>query len=135
MRVFIFQHIMTTYNQLPFYVKLGFKFLVIFFICFFINASQNILIPFAFACLLAVLLLPLVNFFEIQKFTKIPSIAISMIFATGFIAGIIYFLSSQISSFMQDIPSIKAHLNEHFISLQNWVREKFHVSFEQQNEY
>lgn len=135
MRGFIFQHIMTTYNQLPFYVKLGFKFLVIFFICFFINASQNILIPFAFACLLAVLLLPLVNFFEIKKFTKIPSIAISMIFAAGFIAGIIYFLSSQISNFMQDIPSIKTHLNDHFISLQNWVKEKFHVSFEQQNEY
>ena len=79
--------------------------------------------------------MPLVNFFEIKKFTKIPSIAISMILAIGFIAGIIYFLSSQISNFMQDIPSIKVHLNEHFISLQNWVKEKFHVSFEEQNEY
>jgi predicted PurR-regulated permease PerM len=126
---------MTTYNQLPFYVKLGFKFLVIFFICFFINVSQNILIPFAFACLLAVLLLPVVNFLEIKKITKILSIAISMILAMGFIAGIIYFLSSQISNFMQDIPSIKAHLNDHFISLQNWVKEKFHVSFQEQNEY
>jgi predicted PurR-regulated permease PerM len=58
-----------------------------------------------------------------------------MILAIGFIAGIIYFLSSQISNFMEDIPSIKTHLNEHFISLQNWVKEKFHVSFEQQNEY
>jgi len=106
---------MTTYNQLPFYVKLGFKFLVIFFICFFITVSQNILIPFAFACLLAVLLLPLVNFLEIRNFTKIPSIAISIILAIGFIAGIIYFLSTQISIFMQDIPSIKEHLTEHFI--------------------
>ena len=126
---------MTTYNQLPFYVKLGFKFLVIFFICFFITVSQNILIPFAFACLLAVLLLPVVNFLEIRNFTKIPSIAISIILAIGFIAGIIYFLSTQISIFMQDIPSIKGHLTEHFISLQHWVKDKFHVSFEQQNEY
>ncbi len=126
---------MTTYNQLPAYVKLAFKFLVIFFICFFINASQNILIPFAFACLLAVLLLPLVNFLEIKNFQKIPAIGISLLLAIGFIAGIIYFLSSQISSFMRDIPSIKAHLTEHFISLQNWVKEKFNISFEQQNEY
>ena len=111
-------------NQLPFYVKLGFKFLVIFFICFFISVSQNILIPFAFACLLAVLLLPVVNFLEIKNFTRIPSIAISIILAIGFIAGIIYFLSSQISNFMQDIPSIKAHLTDHFISLQNWVKDK-----------
>jgi predicted PurR-regulated permease PerM len=126
---------MNTYSQLPFYIKLGFKFLVIFFIIFFINASQNILIPFAFASLLAVLLMPVVNFLEIKKFTKIPAIAISMILAIGLIAGIIYFLSSQISNFMQDIPSIKIHLTEHFISLQNWVKEKFHVSFEEQNEY
>jgi predicted PurR-regulated permease PerM len=126
---------MITYNQLPFYVKLGFKFLVIFFIGFFITVSQNILIPFAFACLLAVILMPLVKFLEIRKFAKIPAIAISMILAIGFIAGIVYFLSSQISNFMQDIPSIKVHLNEHFISVQNWVKAKFHVSFEEQNEY
>lgn len=50
-------------------------------------------------------------------------------------AGVIYFLSSQIAGFMQDIPSIKQHLNDHFISIQNWVREKFHVSFQEQNEY
>src|SRR5664279_5101853 len=97
---------MATYNQLPFYVKLGFKFLVIFFICYFIKVSQNILIPFAFACLLAVLLMPVVNFFEIKKFPRILSIAISMILAIGFIAGIIYFLSNQISNFMQDIPCL-----------------------------
>jgi len=122
-------------DQSPFYVKLGFKFLVIFFICFFINVAQNILIPFAFACLLAVLLLPVVNFFESLKIARVISILISIILAIGFIAGIIYFLSSQIANFMQDIPSIKQHINEHFISLQNWVREKLHISFEQQNEY
>ncbi len=126
---------MNSYNQLPFYIKLGFKFLVIFFICYFINISQDILIPFAFACLLAVLLLPVVNFLEIKKLSRIPSIGISIILAIGFVAGLIYFLSNQISIFVQDIPSIKQHLNEHFISLQNWVKEKFHVSFKQQNEY
>lgn len=36
---------------------------------------------------------------------------------------------------MQDIPSIKQHINEHFISLQHWVKQKLHISFEQQNEY
>lgn len=122
-------------NQSPFYVKLGFKFLVIFFICFFINVSQNILIPFAFACLLAVFLLPVVNFLQLQKVPKVISIALSIIMAIGFIVGVIYFLSSQIAGFMQDIPSIKQHLNDHFISIQNWVREKFHVSFQEQNEY
>lgn len=126
---------MTINSQSPFYVKLGFKFLVIFFICFFIYTAQNILIPFAFACLLAILLLPVANFLESIKIPKVFSILISIILAIGFIAGIIYFLSSQIASFMQDIPSIKAHINEHFISLQNWVKEKLHISFQEQNDY
>src|SRR5450755_243357 len=126
---------MTINSQSPFYVKLGFIFLVIFFICYFINVAQNILIPFAFACLVAVLLLPVVNFLVSHKIPRVISILISIIIAIGFIAGVIYFLSSQIANFMQDIPSIKQHINEHFISLQNWVREKLHISFEQQNEY
>ena len=132
---FYFSFIMIINNQSPFYVKLGFIFLVIFFICFFINAAHNILIPFAFACLLAILLLPVVNFLVSIKIPKVFSILISIILAIGFIAGIIYFLSSQIASFMQDIPSIKAHINEHFISLQNWVKEKLHISFQEQNNY
>ncbi len=122
-------------DQSPSYVKLGFQFLVIFFICFFINEAQNILIPFAFACLLSVLLLPVVNFLESAKIGKVFSISIAIILAIAFIAGIIYFLSSQIASFMQDVPSIKEHINEHFISLQNWVKDKLHISFQQQNEY
>jgi predicted PurR-regulated permease PerM len=126
---------MTVNNQLPFYVKLGFKFLVIFFICVFINVAQNIIIPFAFACLLAVLLLPIVNFLESLKVPRVISISVSLVLAIGFIAGIIYFLSSQIANFMQDIPSIKQHLNEHFISLQNWIKEKLHISFQEQNQY
>ena len=122
-------------NQSPFYVKLAFKFLVIFFICYFIHVAQNILIPFAFSCLLAALLLPAVNLLQSLRISKVIAILICIILAIGFIAGIIYFLSSQIARFMQDVPSIKEHLNEHFVSLQNWVKEKLHVSFKEQNEY
>ena len=126
---------MTINDQSPLYVKLGFKFLVIFFICYFIYTAQNILIPFAFACLLAVLLLPIVSFLEKKKVSKVLSISLSIILAIAFIAGIIYFLSNQIANFMQDVPSIKEHINEHFISMQNWIKDKLHISFEQQNEY
>lgn len=119
----------------PFYVKLAFKFIVIFFVCFFINISQNILVPFAFAVLLAVVLLPLTNFLERKGFTKVLSIAISLLFSVVFISAIIYFLSTQIANFIDDIPSIKEHLVNHFISFQEWIKEKLHISFQAQNEY
>ncbi len=122
-------------NEAPVYVRLGFQFLIIFFICFFINIAQNILIPFAFAALLAVLLLPLVSFLESNHISKILSIFIALIIAIGFVAGIIYFLSSQIANFIQDVPSIKEHLNQHFIDVQSWIKTKFNLSFSEQNQY
>ncbi|MDQ2718918.1 MAG: AI-2E family transporter [Bacteroidota bacterium] len=126
---------MTVNNQSPFYVRLGFQFLIIFFICFFINVAQNILIPFVFAVLLTVLLLPLVSFLERKNFGKIFSISIAIIFTIGFIGLIIYFLSSQISAFAKDLPSIKEHLNDHFVAVQLWVKNKLNISFNEQNQY
>jgi predicted PurR-regulated permease PerM len=125
---------MTVNNQSPFYVKLAFQFLIIFFICFFINIAQNILIPFAFAVLVTVLLLPLVNFLE-PKLGKVLSIFISILTAMAFVIGILYFLSSQIAGFIQDVPSIKQHLNEHFQAVQTWVYHKFSIPFTEQNQY
>lgn len=119
----------------PLYVKLAFQFLVIFFICFFINIAQNILIPFAFATLLAFLLLPIVNFLESKKISRVISIFVALLCATTFIGAVIYFLSNQIASFIQDIPSIKEHLNEHFTALQKWVKEEFNISFQEQQQY
>lgn len=126
---------MKLYDRWPLYVKLGFQFLVIFFICYFIYVSQNILIPFAFAVLLSMLLLPIVVFLESKKTGRVFSIAIALLCATGFVAFIIYLLSNQISVFVNDVPSIKQHLNEHFIAAQNWVKDRLHISVSEQNQY
>lgn len=122
-------------NRSPLYVQLGFKFLVLFFICYFIWVAQEILVPFAFAILLAVLLLPLVSFLEKRKVPKVLSIAIALFIAVLFLSAIIYFLSTQIAIFVDDIPSIKKHLNEHWVTLQKWIRAKMHISLREQNEY
>jgi len=121
-------------NQYPLYIKLGFQFLIIFFICFFINIAQNILIPFAFAVLLTVLLLPLVSFLESKNLGKVLSIGVALIIFIGFVALVIYFLSSQIVSFVKDVPSIKRHLNEHFLAVQGWIYNKFNIPFSEQNQ-
>ncbi len=122
-------------NRSPLYVQLGFKFIVLFFICYFIWIAQDILIPFAYAVLLAVLLLPLVNFLESKKISRVLSIAIGLLVALLFISTVIYFLSTQIANFIDDIPSIKKHLNEHWITLQKWIRAKMNISFREQNKY
>ena len=56
----------------------------------------------------------------------------SVIFAISVIVGLIYFLSHQIASFLQDMPSIKLHLDEHYATMQHWIQQKFNVSAKQQ---
>jgi len=122
-------------NKSPLYVQLGFKFLVIFFICYFIYVAQDILVPFGFAILLAVLLLPLVNFLERKGVPRVLSLAISLLAAVTFITVIIYFLSTQIARFVDDVPSIKKHLTDHWVTLQKWIKTKLHISLREQNQY
>jgi predicted PurR-regulated permease PerM len=122
-------------NRSPLYVQLGFKFLVLFFLCYFIWVAQEILVPFAFAILLAVLLLPLVSFLERRKISRVLSIAIALFVAIVFLGIIIYFLSTQIAIFVDDIPSIKKHLNDHWITVQKWIKAKLNISLREQNEY
>ena len=122
-------------NNSPSYITLSYKFLVIFFICFFIYVSQDVLVPFAYAVLLALLLLPLTNFLEKKHIPRALSIGISLFISFLFISSVFYFLSTQIANFVDDIPSIKQHLNDHYIVLQKWIKEKLHISFREQNQY
>lgn len=91
--------------------------------------------PFTFATLLAVLLLPLTNFLESKKIPRVLSIFISLFLSISIIATVIYFLSTQIARFVDDIPSIQKNLEEHFVQFQHWIKNKMHISFREQNEY
>lgn len=57
---------------------------------------------------------------------------IAIFTAVIFISTIVYFLSSQVSGFVQDIPSIKSHLADHYTTVQKWVYQKFNFTVKEQ---
>ncbi len=119
--------------QLPYYVQLTFKILLILLIGIFVYVCQIILIPLAFSTLLAIILLPFTNFLEHRlRFPKVLANVIVVIIALIFIGSILYFLSSQISNFLRDIPSIKKNLSDHYETVQSWIQRKLHISTESQ---
>lgn len=125
---------MINFKEMPFYISFTFKLLLLICLGAIITYGQTLLIPLAFAILLSILLLPVTNFLEKKlSFPKSLANMLSVIIAISIIASIIYFFSHQIASFLQDIPSIKAHLTEHYTTLQHWVQEKFNVSRMQQS--
>lgn len=122
-------------NSLPFYQKLAYNLLTLFLLGYVLLLGQSILIPLFLAILLATLLLPVTNFLQRIHIPKIPAIILSIIVSLLIIGGIIYFLSHQISNFLQDFDTIKKRLNELVWSLQDWVDDTFNVSMRKQNQY
>ncbi|WP_336515787.1 AI-2E family transporter [Pollutibacter soli] len=124
----------TTPGPLPFLSKMTLSILLLVLIGGIIWVGQEIIVPFAFAILLSVLLLPFNNWMEKKRIPRVAAILISLIISLVFIAGVIYFLATQISNFVDDLPKIKQQLELHFRTLQKWVSQQFNLSRKEQTE-
>ena len=121
--------------QLPLYIKLTLVILLLCLLGFIINVGQDIILPFAFSILLSILLLPITAFFERRKIPRVLAITISLLLGILFLFGIIYFITTQIVSFTDDIDSIKSNLAGHFQHAQNWINATFNIPKTQQNQF
>ncbi|HTC00937.1 MAG TPA: AI-2E family transporter [Ferruginibacter sp.] len=122
-------------NQLPYYVRLCAKLLLLFLIGWIAYLGKTIIVPIYFSILLAILLLPLANFLERLKIPQGIADMTAVFAAVLIIVVLVYFLSTQLSSFVTDMPSIKKHLSEHYATLRDWINHKFNVSFTQQTTF
>lgn len=120
---------MVPVKQHPFYIQFTIKLFMIVLLCTVIIYAKNIVAPLIFSILLSILLLPVTNFLSQKlRFPDILANLTAVIFALAIIATLIYFFSHQISRFLNDMPSIKEHLEMHYATLQHWVQQKFNVS-------
>ncbi|MEJ7589260.1 MAG: AI-2E family transporter [Ferruginibacter sp.] len=112
--------------------KLTYDLLVILLIGIFIYLGHSVLVPIYFSILLSILLLPVTSL--LQKCYLPPTLAnlLAVLIALAVIAAIVYFLSSQMAAFFNDIPAIREQLAEHLNTLQTWAEKRFHVSTDQQ---
>jgi predicted PurR-regulated permease PerM len=119
----------------PFYFRFSMILLMLLLVAIALYYGSDIIIPFAFATLLAVLLIPLNNFLEKKRLSRPGAIIISLAISFLFIFGIIYFLSIQILAFVDDMPVIKDRINELIYSMQRWLHQRFGLSMREQTEY
>jgi len=118
----------------PFYVRLALILLIIWLVMYGIYLGRSILLPFGFAFLTAILLQPVENFFLRLKMPHVPAILITLLIAFAVLFAIITFISSQISSFVNDVPAIEKNFTLFFHDMQDWVNKTFHFSREQQEQ-
>ena len=118
----------------PFYAQLTLILFTIFLILYGIYIGQDILLPFGFAFLIAVLLQPIENFFRRFKIPRVIAILTAILTGFIFLFALITFISHQISSFVNDVSAIEKDLTHFFDNVQNWISKTFHFSKQQQQQ-
>jgi len=94
----------------PLYIKLPAVLLALVLIVYILFVMADIFIPVAFAILIAILLNPL--YVRLERFLpKAPAIIVSILIAILVLVGLFYFLSTQISSFLDRLPLLQKKLN------------------------
>jgi predicted PurR-regulated permease PerM len=122
----------TTVANTHFLQKFTLSLLMLVLIAGIIFIGSDVIVPFAFALLLSVLLLPFNNYLEKKGLPRVLAILLSLIISLVLIACVVYFLTTQISAFMEDIPTIKKQLNLHIKNIQQFIYQQFNLTRKEQ---
>lgn len=120
-------------KNFPFYIKAPIILLGLVISVFILNILRDILVPLAFATLIAILLNPLSNRIE-RKLPKIVAILISMVIALVLLLGLMYFLSAQITHFFNNLDAMKQKFTELLHTIQQWLEHTFGITNKKQVE-
>ena len=119
----------------PFYFRASMVLLMLLLICIILYLGADIIVPFAFAVLLAILLIPMNEYLEKRGFNRVNAIAVCMLVSFIIIGGIIYFIGTQILAFVDDIPLMRQRTNELIFMVQKWLQSKVGISITEQSTY
>ncbi len=122
--------------KIPFYIRLAFTVVNLIGITFILCMGNSILMPILLAFLLAVLLLPIVNFLNLKlRFPNILSSTTAVIFFVALILGILAFISYEISDIANDFAEIRKNITFFISEIEQFIRTNFHVSLWEQRKY
>ena len=93
---------------------------------------EDVLIPLAFATLIAILLNPLCNRLQ-RKMPKVIAIMVTMLIAIVVLVSLFYFLSSRIAHFFDDLDAIKLKFGQLLHHLQSWLSDTFGLTIKKQD--
>lgn len=120
-----------TEKSYPVYIKIPAILVGLVLTVYILFILDDILVPIGFSILIAILLNPLYT--RIEKLVpKVPAILLTLLIAILLIAGLFYFLSTQISVFLDSLPLIKQKLSSLLVDAEGWAKDKFGMDLKKQ---
>ena len=117
----------------PFYIRATIILFGLILCSYALSNLRDILAPFSFALLIAILLNPLVNRLEIWRISKVPAIAIALLVAIVVIGAVWYFLATQMMHFTSQLPALEIKTDSLVSKLQHDLASK--IPMDRQNQY
>lgn len=118
-------------KEYPIYIKIPAILVGLVISVYILFVLGDILVPLAFAVLIAILLNPLYTRFD-AIMPKVPAILLTLLVAILLIAGLFYFLSTQISVFLESLPLIKQKIGTLLQQLQRWTKAELGLDINKQ---
>jgi predicted PurR-regulated permease PerM len=122
-------------KKYPFYFRSTIILFGLILMVYILMNLRAILVPLAFAVLIAVLLNPISNRLVKLGIPKVLAITIALIAGFILISGLMYFLSMEISNFTDQLPEFKSRFTEMIVKIQHAVRSQFGIPIKKQNQY
>ena len=127
---------MNPLHKYPFYIRTTGILLGLCLTILILNLGQQVFFPLLLALLIAILLIPIVSFFNRRlKFPYVLAVAIAVFLSITLLAAVVTFVSWQVGNVAHDWNKIKTNINLHYHHIQQWVNQRFHISYYEQNKY
>ena len=120
-------------KKYPFYIKSTVVLFGLTLLVYALFTLQDILVPLAFALLLAILLNPLVNWLKRKGLKPGLAITIALVIAIIGISAIVYFLTTQLARFGEELPTLKAKFQTLFTNFQSWAADDLNIPVAKQD--
>lgn len=108
---------------IPGYIKAVYVLILIALIIFALIIGRNILLPLVLSAYIAMLLTPFCNWMERIRIPRAVSSLIALLTSLIFIAGLIFFLITQLGSFGDDFEDIGEKFNTYLVQIDSLVTE------------
>ncbi len=121
-------------KKYPFFFRSTVTLFGIMLFVFMLFELRSILVPLAFALMIAILLNPFVNILINKKVNRVVAITISLLTVILVVSGLMYFISSQMVKFSDNLPMLQQKFGELFHNLQLWLQNNYSLSLTKQSE-
>jgi AI-2 transport protein TqsA len=121
--------------KFPYYARIALTLFAIALILLFMWFGRSLLVPLFFSFLAAILLHPVVLYFEKRRVPRPLAAGIALLTFMILFLGLFYFFTRQLIHLSRDLPSLQAKVLEKWDEVQVWISDKYHITNTQQLSY